>query len=46
MRLEDTDYNKVDNSIVYITDTGSDEFGEKYKNGRLYQLEIIEPSLH
>ena len=46
MRLEDADYNKVDNSIVCITDTGSDEFGEKYKNGRLYQFEIIEPSLN
>lgn len=46
MRLEDADYNKVDNSIVYITNTGLDEFGEKYKNGRLYQFEIIEPSLN
>lgn len=45
MRLEDVDYNKVDSSIVYITDTGSEEFGEKYKNGRLYQFEITEPSL-
>lgn len=44
MRLEDVDYNKLDNSIVYITDTGSDEFGEKYKNGRLYQFEFIESS--
>ena len=46
MRLEDVDYDKVDNSIVYITDTGSEEFGEKYKNGRLYQFEIIEPSIN
>lgn len=46
MRLEDTDYNKVDNSVIYITDTGSDEFGERYKDGRLYQFEIIEPSLN
>ena len=23
MRLEDTEYNKVDSSIIYITDTGS-----------------------
>lgn len=37
MRLEDADYNKVDSSIIYITDTGSDEFGERYKDGRLYQ---------
>ena len=46
MRLENADYNKVDNSIVYITDTGSDEFRKKYKNGRFYQFEIIEPSLN
>jgi hypothetical protein len=46
MRLEDTDYNKVDNSIIYITDTGSDEFGERYENGRLYQFEITEPSFN
>jgi hypothetical protein len=46
MRLEDVGYDKVDNSIVYITKTGSEEFGEKYKNGRLYQFEIIEPSLN
>ena len=46
MRLEDTDYNKVDNSIIYITDTGSDEFGERYEDGRLYQFEITEPSFN
>ena len=46
MRLEDTDYNKVDNSIIYITDTGSDEFGERYEDGRLYQFEIMEPSFN
>lgn len=46
MRLEDADYNKVDSSIIYITDTGSDEFGERYKDGRLYQFEIIEPSFN
>ena len=46
MRLEDTDYNKVDNSIIYITDTGSDEFGERYEDGRLYQFEIMESSFN
>ena len=46
MRLEDADYNKVDSSIIYITYTGSDEFGERYKDGRLYQFEIIEPSFN
>jgi hypothetical protein len=46
MRLEDTDYNKVDNSIIYITDTGSDGFGERYEDGRLYQFEITEPSFN
>ena len=46
MRLEDADYNKVDSSLIYITDTGSDEFGEKYEDGRLYQFEIIEPSFN
>jgi hypothetical protein len=46
MRLEEADYNKVDSSIIYITDTGSDEFGERYKDGRLYQFELIEPSFN
>ena len=46
MRLEDADYNKVDSSIIYITDTGSDEYGERYENGRLYQFEIIEHSFN
>ena len=46
MRLEDTDYSKVDNSIIYITDTGSDEFGERYEDGRLYQFEIMESSFN
>ena len=46
MRLEDVDYNKVDSSIIYITDTGSDEYGERYENGRLYQFEIIEHSFN
>jgi Bacterial protein of unknown function (DUF839) len=47
IRLEDADYNKVESSsIIYITDTGSDEFGERYQDGRLYQFEIIEPSFN
>jgi secreted PhoX family phosphatase len=46
MRLEDVDINKVDSSIIYITDTGSDEYGERYKDGRLYQFDIIEPSFN
>ena len=46
MRLEDVDFNKVDSSIIYITDTGSDEYGERYEDGRLYQFEIIEPSFN
>jgi secreted PhoX family phosphatase len=46
MRLEDTDYNKAENSIIYVTDTGSDEFGERYEDGRLYQFEIMESSLN
>ena len=46
MRLEDTDYSKVDNSIIYVTDTGSDEFGERYEDGRLYQFEIMESSFN
>jgi Bacterial protein of unknown function (DUF839) len=46
MRLEDTDYSKIDNSIIYITDTGSDEFGERYEDGRLYQFEMMEPSFN
>jgi Bacterial protein of unknown function (DUF839) len=46
MRLEDVDFNKVDTSIIYITDTGSDEYGERYEDGRLYQFEIIEPSFN
>ena len=46
MRLEDADYNKVDSSIIYITDTGSDEYGERYEDGRLYQFEIIEHSFN
>jgi len=40
MRLENADYNKVDNSIVYITDTGSDEFRKKYKNGDFTNLKL------
>jgi hypothetical protein len=46
MRLEDTDYDKADNSIIYVADTGSDEFGERYEDGRLYQFEIIESSFN
>jgi len=46
MRLEDADYNKVDNSIIYITDTGSHEYGERYDDGRLYQFEIIGSSFN
>ena len=46
MRLEDTDYDKADNSIIYVADTGSDEFGERYEDGRLYQFEITEPSFN
>ena len=46
MRLEDADYNKVDSSIIYIADTGSDEYGERYEDGRLYQFEIIEHSFN
>jgi hypothetical protein len=46
MRLEDGDYNKVNSSIIYITDTGSDAYGENYDDGRLYQFEIIEPSFN
>jgi uncharacterized protein DUF839 len=46
MRLEDADYNKVDHSIIYITDTGSDEYGERYEDGRLYQFKIIGSSFN
>jgi secreted PhoX family phosphatase len=46
MRLEDTDYDKANNSIIYIADTGSDEFGERYEDGRLYQFEIMESSFN
>jgi secreted PhoX family phosphatase len=46
MRLEDTDYDKADNSIIYVADTGSDEFDERYEDGRLYQFEIMESSFN
>ncbi|MGD1835207.1 MAG: alkaline phosphatase PhoX [Nitrososphaeraceae archaeon] len=32
IKLEDIDFNKNDNSIFYIADTGTDEAGDKYKN--------------
>ncbi len=46
MRLEDTDYSKDDNSLIYVTDTGSDDFGERYDDGRLYQFQIMESSFN
>jgi hypothetical protein len=46
MRLEDVDYNKVDHSIIYIADTGSDEYGERFEGGRLYQFKIIGSSFN
>ena len=40
IKLEDIDFNKNDNSIFYMADTGTDEAGGKYKNGRIYEYKL------
>ncbi|MGD1837239.1 MAG: alkaline phosphatase PhoX [Nitrososphaeraceae archaeon] len=40
IKLEDIDFNKNDNSIFYIADTGTDEAGDKYKNVRIYEFKL------
>ena len=40
IRLEDTDYNRNDNSIFYVADTGTNKVGDEYKNGRIYEFKL------
>ena len=40
IKLEDIEYNKNDNSVFYLADTGTNEIGENYKNGRIYEFKF------
>ena len=38
--LEDLDYDKHQNNIIYLADTGDKDAGDNYKNGRIYTIEL------
>lgn len=38
--LEDLDYDKNQNNIIYVADTGDNDAGDNYKNGRIYSIEL------